>query len=73
MPYEYDDDNDMATTEMKYDRNMTTDELKEVGTKDTVLYKRDDNMMTKVKQRERGQKTSARKGQKNTDAKRYER
>ena len=28
---------------------MTNDELKEVGTKDRVPYKRDDNMMTKVK------------------------
>ena len=35
---------------MKYDRNMTNDELKDVGTKDVVLYKRDDKMMTKVKQ-----------------------
>ena len=49
MPYEYDDNNDTATTEMKYNRNMTNDELKEVGTKDTVPYKRDDNMTTKVK------------------------
>ena len=49
MPYEYDDDNDTAITEMKYDRNMTNEELKEVGTKDMVPYKRDDNMMTKVK------------------------
>ena len=49
MPYEYDNNNDTATTEMKYDRNMTNDELKDVGTKDTVPYKRDDNMMTKVK------------------------
>ena len=49
MPYKYDNDNDTATTEMKYDRNMTNDELKDVGTKDTVPYKRDDNMMTKVK------------------------
>ena len=49
MPYEYDEDNDTATTEMKYDRNMTNDELKEVGTRDTVPYKRDDNMTTKVK------------------------
>ena len=49
MPYEY--DNDTATGEMKYDndRNMTNDELKDVGIKDTVPYKRDDNMMTKVK------------------------
>ena len=49
MPYEYDNDNDTATTEMKYDRNMTDDELKDVGTKDTIPYKRDDNMMTKAK------------------------
>ena len=29
---------------------MTSDELKDVGTKDVVLYKRDNRMMTKVKQ-----------------------
>ena len=50
MPYEYDNGNDTAITEVKYDRNMTNDELKDVvGIKDVVLYKRDDNMMTKVK------------------------
>ena len=49
MPYEYDNDNDTAIKEVKYDRNMTNDELKDVGTKDVVPYKRDDNMMTKVK------------------------
>ena len=49
MPYEHDNDNDTATTNMKYNRNMTNDELKDVGTIDTVLYKRDDNMTTKVK------------------------
>ena len=49
MPYEYDDDNDTAVTEAKYDRNMTNDELKDVGTKHVVAYKRDNNMMTKVK------------------------
>ena len=48
MPYECDNDNDTATREMKSDGNMT-DELKEVGTKDKVPYKREDNMMTKVK------------------------
>ena len=48
MPYDYDNDNDTATGEMKYDRNMTN-ELKDKGIKDTVPYKRDDNMMTKVK------------------------
>ena len=46
MPYDY--DNDTATGEMKQDRNMTN-ELKDVGIKDTVPYKRDDNMMTKFK------------------------
>ena len=49
MSYEYDNDNDTATAEMRYDRNMTNDELKDVGIKDTVPYKRHDNMMTKVK------------------------
>ena len=49
MPYDNDNDNDTAITEVKYDRNMTNDELKDVGTKDVVTYKRDDNMMTKVK------------------------
>ena len=57
MPYDNDNelmsddndiDNDTATGEMKYDRNMT-DELKDIGTKDKVPYKTDDNMMTKVK------------------------
>ena len=49
MPYDNDNDNDTALTEVKYDRNMTNDELKDVGIQDVVLYKRDDNMMTKVK------------------------
>ena len=44
----YDYDNDTATGETKHERNMTN-ELKDVGTKDTVPYERDDNMMTKVK------------------------
>ena len=42
MPDNYANDNEMAMIEMKYDRNMTNDELKNVGTKDVVLYKRDD-------------------------------
>ena len=46
MPYEYDNDNDTAITEVKNDRNMTNDDLKDVGIKDMVQYKRDDNMMT---------------------------
>ena len=49
MPDKYANDNETAITEVKYDRNMTNDELKDVGTKDVVLYKRDDKMMTKVK------------------------
>ena len=49
MPYRYDNGNDTAITEVKYERNMTNDELKDVGTKDLAPYKRDDNMITKVK------------------------
>ena len=49
MPYEYDNDNETAITEVKNDRNMINDELKDVGIKDMVPYKRDDDMMTKVK------------------------
>ena len=49
MPNEYANDNDMAITEMKYDRNMKNHELKDVGIKDVVLYKRDVNLTTKVK------------------------
>ena len=49
MPDKYANDNETVITEVKYDRNMTNDELKDVGTKDVVLYKRDDKMTTKVK------------------------
>ena len=49
IPDEYANDNETAITEVKYDRNMTNGELKDVGTKDVVLYKRDDKMTTKVK------------------------
>ena len=50
MPNKYANENEISTIKVKYDRNMTNDELKDVGTKDVVLYKRDDKMMTKVKQ-----------------------
>ena len=50
MPDKYANDYEMAITEVKYERNMTNDELKDVGTKDVVLYKRDDRMTTKIKQ-----------------------
>ena len=49
MPNKYANDNETAMTEMKYDRNTTNDELKEVGTKDMVIHKRDDKMMIRVK------------------------
>ena len=49
MPNNYASDNEMAMTEVKHDRNMTNDELKDVGTKDVVLYKRDDKMTIRVK------------------------
>ena len=49
MPNKYANDYETAIVEVKYDRNMTNDELKDVGTKDMVLYKRDDRMTTKVK------------------------
>ena len=48
MPYDYDNDNDTASGEMKNERNMTN-ELKDIGMRDTVPYERDDNMTTKVK------------------------
>ena len=50
MSDKYANDNEMAITKVKYDRNMTNDELKDIGTKDVVLSKGDDKMMTKVKQ-----------------------
>ena len=50
MPDKYANDHETAIAEGKYDRNMTIDELKDVGTKDVVLYKRNDRMTTKVKQ-----------------------
>ena len=46
MPY--DNDNDTATGEMKYEQNMTN-ELKDIDPNDTAPYERDNNMMTKVK------------------------
>ena len=49
MSAKYANDYETAIDEVKYDRNMTNDEFKDVGTKDVVLYKRDDRMMTKVK------------------------
>ena len=44
MPY----DNDNATGQVKYERNMTN-ELRDTDTNNSVLHERDDNVMTKVK------------------------
>ena len=49
VPDKYANDNQTVMTEVKYDRNMTNDKLKDIGTKDVVLYKRHDKMTTKVK------------------------
>ena len=46
MPY--DNDNDTATGQMKYEQNITN-ELRDTDTNNMVPYERDDNMMTKVK------------------------
>ena len=48
-PDKYANDYETAIAEVKHDRNMTNDEFKDIGTKDLVLYKRNDRMMTKVK------------------------
>ena len=46
MPH--DNDNDTDTGKMKYEQNMTK-EFKDTDINDTVQYKRDDNMTTRVK------------------------
>ena len=49
MPAKYANDYETASDKAKYDENMTNNEPKDIGTKDVVLYNRDDSMMTKVK------------------------
>ena len=49
MPAKYGNDYETASDKVKHDENMINDEPKDVGTKDVVLYNRDDSMMTKVK------------------------
>ena len=49
MPAKFANDYEIASDKVKYDENMTNNELKAVGMKDVVLYNRDDSMMTKVK------------------------
>ena len=49
MPTKNANDYDIALVKVKYDENMTNDESKIVGTKDMVIYKRDDGIPVKVK------------------------
>ena len=49
MPAKYANDYETALDKAKYDENMTNDELKDIGTKDVVLYKRDNGIVTKEK------------------------
>ena len=49
MPANYANDYEIASDQAKYDENMSNDELKDVGTKDVVLYNKDVSMTIKVK------------------------
>ena len=49
MPAKYANDYETVLDKAKYDKNMKNDESKDVGTKDVVLYKRDNGIPTKDK------------------------
>ena len=49
MPTKYANDYETVLDKAKYDENMKNDEPKDVGTKDVVLYKRDNGIPTKEK------------------------
>ena len=49
MPTKYANDYETVLDKVKYDENMKNDEPKDVGTKDVVLYKRDNGIPTKDK------------------------
>ena len=49
MPAKYANDYETVLEKAKYDENMKNDESKDVGTKDVVLYKRDNGIPTKDK------------------------
>ena len=49
MPTKYANDYETVLDKVKYDKNMKNDESKDVGTKDVVLYKRDNCILTKDK------------------------
>ena len=71
MPAKYASDYETAIAEVKHDRNMTNDELKDIDTKNVVLYKRDDRMMTKVKRAvlEKAKRIQGQNDIKNTEVK----
>ena len=49
MPTKYANDYETVLDKVKYDKNMKNNELNDVGTKDVVLYKRDNGILTKEK------------------------
>ena len=49
MPTKYANDYETVLDKVKYDENMKNDEPNDVGTKDVVLYKRDNGIPTKEK------------------------
>ena len=51
MPTKYANDYETVLDQAKYDENMKNDDPKDIGTKDVVLYKRDNGIPTKDKRR----------------------
>ena len=49
MPAKYANDYETVLDKVKYDENMKNDDPKDIGTKDVVLYKRDNGILTKDK------------------------
>ena len=49
VPTKYANDYETVLDKVKYDENMKNNEPRDVGTKDVVLYKRDNGIPTKVK------------------------
>ena len=49
MPTKYANAYETVLDKAKYDKNMKNEETNDVGTKDVVLYKRDNGILTKVK------------------------
>ena len=49
MPAKYANNYETVLDKVKYDENMKNNEPKDVGTKDVVLYKRDNGILTKDK------------------------